>query len=387
MNSPKLTILSATFIVYLTISGCVEFIHTKSSNSQDEVNKTLEITSLEPFEQSHELNKIQAILYAQNLLWLGTPKGLYTFSYPSMEMELPIDQPYLEGESIIGLLADSNGTIYANSRKTGLHALPKGDTKFFSTNSSRIRAMVLSTEGDAVYCATSHGIDVFENNRWRNIKIRSQSKFASQANDVTSIAVDGKDNFWLGTTFGVYRMKGESKFDFVYGDYQIVQSNMIIDERGNSPLGGNLLYSISYSPQKNRLLLNSNGGLSIINTPENFKKKKAWINYTGDHTTSRMFNGQIESAPVKGNSPLPNNFIKLSIEIGDSLFIGSDEGLAQFDENSKSWSLYNIDNQLSGDQVLSLYNIELTGEHLLLVGTSGGLSIIKGASNQPKEES
>ena len=45
--------------------------------------------------------------------------------------------------------------------KTGLHALPKGDTKFFSTNSSRIRAMVLSTEGDAVYCATSHGIDVF----------------------------------------------------------------------------------------------------------------------------------------------------------------------------------------------------------------------------------
>ena len=100
-----------------------------------------------------------------------------------------------------------------------------------------------------------------------------------------------------------------------------------------------------------------------------------------------MFNGQIESSPVKGNSPLPNNFIKLSIEIGDSLFIGSDEGLSQFDENSKSWSLYNIDNQLSGDQVLSLYNIELTGEHLLLVGTSGGLSIIKVASNQPKEES
>ena len=76
MNSPKLTILSATFIVYLTISGCVEFNHTKSSNSQDEVNKTLEITSLELFEQSHELNKIQSILYAQDLLWLGTPKGL-----------------------------------------------------------------------------------------------------------------------------------------------------------------------------------------------------------------------------------------------------------------------------------------------------------------------
>ena len=50
---------------------------------------------------------------------------------------------------------------------------PKDTKFFFSTNSSRIRAMVLSTEGDAVYCATSHGIDVFENNRWRNI---SQTK-------------------------------------------------------------------------------------------------------------------------------------------------------------------------------------------------------------------
>ena len=134
-------------------------------------------------------------------------------------------------------------------------------------------ALLLNEKG-YVSCAAAANIFVFENNRWRNIKVRSQSKFASQANDVTSIAVDGKDNFWLGTTFGVYRMKGESKFDFLYGDYQIVQSNMIIDERENSPLGGNLLYSISYSSQKNRLLLNSNGGLSIINTPENFKKKK-----------------------------------------------------------------------------------------------------------------
>ena len=131
--------------------------------------------------------------------------------------------------------------------------------------------MILNPKGDAVYCATSHGVDIFENNAWRNIKIKSDSKFASQANDVTSIAVDNKGQYWLGTTFGVYRMKSENKFDFLFGDYQIVQSNMIIDERGNSPLSGNLLYSITYSPQTNRLLLNSNGGLSIINSPENIK--------------------------------------------------------------------------------------------------------------------
>ena len=387
MNSPKFAILSVTILVYGLIAGCVELIKKKSNNSDKISSETISLSSLEPFGQAYELNRIQAILYTDNLLWLGTPNGLYTFSYPSMKMEVLDDAPYLKGENIVGLLSDSNGTIYANSKKTGLHALPKGDTKFFSTGSSRIRAMTLNPKGDAVYCATSHGIDIFENNAWRNIKIKSLSKFTSQANDVTSIAVDNKGNYWLGTTFGLYKMINENKFEFVFGDYQIVQSNMIIDERGNSPLGGNLLYSVTYSPKSNRLLLNSNGGLSIINGPENYKKKNAWINYTGDHTTSRMISGQIESVPVKGNSPLPNNFIKLSMEIGDSLFIGSDEGLATYEHNTKSWNLYNIDNQLSGDQILSLYSLEKTEENLLFVGTSGGLSIIKIISNHHKEES
>lgn len=387
MNSPKFAVLSITILIYSLLAGCVELVKNQSNNSKISKSETISLSSLEPFGQSYELNRIQAILYARDQLWLGTPNGLYTFSYPSIEIEVPNDAPYLEGENIIGLLSDSNGTIYANSKKTGLHALPKGDTKFFSTGSSRIRAMVLSPKGDSVYCATSHGIDIFEKNAWRNIKIKSRGKFTSQANDVTSIAVDNKGQYWLGTTFGLYKMINENKFDFLFGDYQIVQSNMIIDERGNSPLGGNLLYSIAYSPQSNRLLLNSNGGLSVINGPENYKKKNAWVNYTGDHTTSRMVSGQIESVPVKGNSPLPNNFIKLSMEIGDSLFIGSDEGLATLERNTGSWNLYNIDNQLSGDQVLSLYSLEKTGENLLFVGTSGGLSIIKIISNHQKEES
>ena len=78
---------------------------------------------------------------------------------------------------------------------------------------------------------------------------------------------------------------------------------------------------------------------------------------------------------------------KISFWMNASLYIGSDEGLAKFDRKTKSWNLYNIDNQLSGDQVLSLYNLELSGERLLLVGTSSGLSILKIISSRLKEES
>ena len=386
MNSPKFTLLLTTILIYCLLSGCVELIQKSSSTLESTDNGNLNLKSVEPFGKKYDLNRIQAILYARDLLWLGTSDGLYTFSYPSMEMDNLADKPYLRGKSIIGLISDLNGTIYANSSKTGLHALPAGDTKFFSTGSSKIRAMTLDPSGNAIYCATSHGIDIFENNSWRNIKIKSNSKFASQSNDVTSIAVDKRGDYWLGTTFGIYKMVGEKKFDFLYGDYQIIQGNMIIDERGNSPLGGNLLYSITYSPTNDRLLFNTNGGLSEINSPKKYKTKKAWNIYTGDHTTSRMIAGQIESVPIKGNSPLPNNFIKLSLEIGDNLFIGSDEGLAQFNRKTKSWNLYDMDNQLSGDKVLSLYSLSQSGIHLLLVGTSGGLSILQIPPSQLKEE-
>ena len=387
MNLPKFTFLLTTFFMYFLLAGCVELVYKSSSNRTSSDKKKISLESVEPFGKSYELNRIQAILYANDLLWLGTPNGLYTFNYPSMEMDNLPKETYLKDENIIGLIVDSNGTIYANSLKTGMHALPKGDNTFFSTSSSRIRAMALSPSGNAIYCATSHGIDIFENNTWRNIKVKSSSKFASQSNDVTSIAVDKQGNYWLGTTFGVYKMINERKFDFLYGDYQIVQGNMIIEERGNSPLSGNLLYSIGYSPVNDRLLFNTNGGLSELNSPNNYKTAKAWNVFTGDHVTSRMISGQIESVPVRGNSPLPNNFIKLSIEIGDNLFVGSDEGLAQFNRKNGSWNLYNIDNKLSGDEVLSLYNLNQPDGNLLLVGTSGGLSILGITTNQFKEES
>ena len=181
-------------------------------------------------------------------------------------------------------------------------------------------------------------------------------------------------------------MASENRFDFIFGDYQIVSGNLVVNERGNSPLGGNLFYSATFNTESNRLLFGTNGGLSEINQPESFKAKDNWKVYTGNHTTSKMTNGKIQSVAVSGNSPLPTNFIKLSLEIGDNLFIGSDEGLVRLNRKTGDWIHYNIDNELGGDQILSLYSTDLKFTKLLFVGTSGGLSILQVSESQPKEE-
>lgn len=370
----------------LFVGGCVKLTQKPQTHSVASKAQTSNFKSIEPFKQSSQLNRIQSIIYHRDLLWLGTPKGLYSFHYPSMNMENLSDKPYLPNENIINLATSADGTLYALAEKTGLHALPAGSTEFFSTRSTKIRDIVIKPGDSSVYCATSHGVDVFQGNSWRNIRIKSTSKFASQANDITAITVDNSGTFWLGTTFGLYRMASENRFDFIFGDYQIVSGNLVVNERGNSPLGGNLFYSATFNAESNRLLFGTNGGLSEINQPEKFKVKGNWKIYTGNHTTSKMTNGKIQSVAVSGNSPLPTNFIKLSLEIGDNLFIGSDEGLARLNRKTGDWMHYNIDNQLGGDQILSLYSTDLKFKKLLFVGTSGGLSILQVSESQPKEE-
>lgn len=386
---PLRSVVVIAYIVFHSFltGGCVKLIEKKQVDSTKRGNQTYSFQTIEPFKQSPQLNRIQAVIYHRDLLWLGTPKGLYSFNYPSMDMENLPDKPYLPEESITDLSASADGTLYALSKKTGLHALPLGSNEFYSTGSTKIRDIVIKPGDNAVYCATSHGVDVFQGSSWRNIRVKSTSKFASQANDITAITVDSKGTFWLGTTFGLYRMANDNSFDFIYGDYQIVSGNLVINERGNSPLGGNLFYSTSFNSESNRILFSTNGGLSEVSPPEDYKNKNNWKVYTGNHSTSKMINGKIQSVPILGNSPLPTNFIKLSLEIGDNLFIGSDEGLAHLNRRTGDWIQYNIDNQLGGNQVLCLYSSDLKFRKLLFVGTSGGLSILQVSEGQPKEES
>lgn len=387
MNSRDTLIFVIVFVLLILLSGCVQLVKKSDPQSSHSLPNLGTFKSIEPFVQSPRLNRIQAILFHRNLLWLGTPDGLYSFEYPSMQPNELREQTHLSGESVTALAVNREDTLFAVGSKTGLHALPNNSNEFYSTGSTKVRDIAIAPGDSAVYCATSHGIDIFQNDTWRNIKIVSSSKFASQANDLTAITVDSTGTWWLGTTFGLYRMNSAGNFDFVFGDYQIISGSLIINERGNSPLGGNLFYSINFSQKSNRLLLNTNGGLAEISPPENYTNDKNWKIYSGDHTTSKMIDGQIQSIPVKGNSPLPNNFIKLSLEIGDNLYIGSDDGLAHFNRQTQSWSHYNIDNQLSGDQVLSLYSMSQPDHELLFVGTSGGLSILQIPKSQPKEES
>jgi ligand-binding sensor domain-containing protein len=280
---------------------------------------------------------------------------------------------YLE-EHKITRLVEVDGVIYAVSASKGLLYLPFRSPNFSQAESPRIRDILVPANDKALYCATSHGIDVFRNGSWSNIRISSNHEFQSNANDVLALAQDSQGNIWIGTSFGLYRMTTPGSFTFLYGDYQIVQGTTIINRQGNSPLQGNLFYNI-WSDQKSGLLLfSTNGGLAILKNPAGFNNNSEWIVYTGEHNRSVMQQSTIVTVPQPGNSPLPSNFVQTAIQVGNTIYIGTESGLSAIKDGK--WHTYNLDNGLAGDNIKALYLHETETKQILYVGTNGGLSVI-----------
>jgi ligand-binding sensor domain-containing protein len=368
------------FILTLSASGCLKLVEKNVSKPSRESLPKIRVHEFFPDEPAK--NEILSVFAKKGILWTGTKQGLFAYALPTLRPLLK--QPYLSGQKIIDLAGSDSGSLYAVSSSKGLYSLAPGESKFIHTGSTLVRDAYVPKNSDTVYCATSHGIDILESGTWRNIRIVNRSEFGSQANDVQTLTQDKNGFFWLGTGFGVYRMKTESDFDFLYGNFQIIQGNTVINRPGNSPLGGNLFYHVETDPQRDLLLFATNGGLSILKKSAQPKIRKNWKLYTGNHTVSRMTPEGLQEFPLKGNSPLPTNFIKRALFVDDSLYIGTDQGLILLRDGN--WTVYNLDNAMPGDQIHDLFHYETIRSDIVYVGTSGGLAEFNEEKHMPQEE-
>jgi len=369
-----------TLVLIFAISGCLKLVKKEEPPATGEVFP--EVRVHEFFPEDPAKNEILSVYAKQGTLWTGTREGLFAYSLPALR---PLQkQAYLAGQKIIDLAGSESGTLYALSSAKGLYSLTPGESIFTHTGSTLVRDIFIPKNSDTVYCATSHGMDILENGTWRNIRVVNKTEFGSQANDVQSLTQDNSGHFWLGTQFGVYRMNGESDFDFLYGNFQIIQGNTVINRPGNSPLGGNLFYHVQTDPKKDLLLFATNGGLSILKEPSQMKVRKNWKLYTGSHTVSRMTPDGLQEFPLKGNSPLPTNFINRALFVDDSLYIGTNEGLILLRDGN--WKVYNLDNAMPGDQIHDLFHYETIRSDIVYVGTSGGLAEFNEEKHMPHEE-
>lgn len=350
----------------LLLAGCFTPGSKVEKSSSD---SALRLDSRELFEGNFAANSIFSVMEARGELWVGTSNGLFTFQLKTYK---PLNS-YLVGQKVIDLAVGQSATVYAAVEDKGLFYLPVGESKFYAVPGGKPRKITIAPGTDDVYCATANGIGLWSNSMWIRIEVQANGEFASRANDVTSLAFDHKGALWIGTNFGVYRKTG-NKFDFYYGNYQIIQGNSVVNHAGNSALSGNLVFDIRKHPSNNQLLFSTNGGLSLLLEPDQASSASSWMTYTGDHTQTVMHMGELQERPTKGNSPLTTNFINNALGFSDYLLIGTDNGL--FFVRDRQFVRYSLENQLAGDTIHDLYHVSNVDNDVVYIATNGGLSVL-----------
>ena len=367
--------LFINLMVILSLYGCLPSSPSKINESNPNQNPSFsKFKNKEFFPNDFAKNQVLSILKDEDLLWTGTTDGIYVYDSKTLKESSNFSLPLLKGHKVIKIIKSLDQSIFAISEQKGLYHLPPEATSFYHTGSSKMRDAIVKKGTNIIYCATSHGIDVWQNQTWRNIKvIQSLREFQSKANYLTSIAQDSSGSFWLGTEFGVFQMKG-SKFSFFFGDYQIIQGSSLINKKGNSPLGGNLFYNIS-TTEDGQVFFSTNGGVNILQDCKSPNSNSNWKLYDTDHTKSRMSADGIEEFSVRGNSPLPSNFISIVKKLDNDLLVGTKEGLGIF-SNGK-WEIQNLEKNLSGDRIFDIFVDKQENPTTAYIATNGGLTILK----------
>ncbi len=155
------------FFIFFSF-GCLE-IQGPTQQVKQPTRSSLSISNKEFFPNNLRLNQVFSVLTALGSIYVGTSDGIYSFSLPDFKPQRE-KKPYLSGHKITGLALGDSAHLFAISEKKGLFVLYPGENDFQHTGSTMVRDMAIPKGSNLVYCATSHGVDIYEDGKWTNIK-------------------------------------------------------------------------------------------------------------------------------------------------------------------------------------------------------------------------
>ncbi len=251
-----------------------------------------------------DIPNVSSIAFENNFVWIGTNSGLIKFDKTTGE----------------NFFYDTTNSKLPGNLITSI-AIDKAGNKWIG----------VSTEWNSSSYAGG-GLAKFDGKIWT---VYNTSNSGLPDNLVTSIAIDGNENKWIGTN------KGLAKFD----ENNSKETSWTIYNSSNSGLPFNTINSIAIDGSGNKWIGTNGGGLAKF-----------------DSTNWNVYNAS--------NSGLPDDGITaITIDGSGSKWIGTDEGLVKFDETN--WTIYNSSNsELPDDDVTSIAVDESSN---IWVGTKGGL--------------
>ena len=315
-------------------------------------------------------------------IWFGTwDSGLQVF-FPETQIlqnyqNDPLDPYSLSNNEVVSILVDSSGVLWVGNEFGGINKAILNTFDFGyhhhleSNPNSPAKGIVSSFVEDQdglIWIGTLGGLSSWDrdNNTWKNIYQVEEAEL-----EVRSLYVDHKDRLWVGTEEDLYLYNRDSN-EFIPFNAPVVMW-MTEDNQGNFwlatkkglfefyPESGELIFIFKGISWKIMVFEDSDGNI--------------WVGSSGD--------GVDVLDPPSGNwhhyehdpenfSSLSGNFVETIYQdsAGD-LWIGTNNGLNKFDQETNSFSHFYVPDGLPHNYVMGILEDSEGG---LWLSTLGGLS-------------
>lgn len=301
-------------------------------------DKFNDIESLPNMPNSLQSNSVTAIAKNNlNRLWIGMDGGgldIYdlkkrTFSHTNDKINSKIKG--LKGLDVQTVFFDSNNNLWLGTWNSGIYFLKKGSNSFVNYNvnntkgkitSNRILSFSEDSKGTIWIGSFLKGLHSYDlkTQKFNYYQSKSFTDKKIIYSNIRSVFVDYKDQIWLGTTRGLFKVINDGKNSNVFSIKEIIPNDLNITKRLTSILS---LYE------------DSNHNL--------------WIGTDGDG----LFQYNLENKKIKGfgkEAGLSQETVASIIQSKDgSLWVGGNKGLSKIDLKNEN----TVTNYTTNDGLLS----------------------------------
>jgi len=303
---------------------------------------------------------------ADSNIWIGSNKGLYRFASGKLTN---INDPILENfidlsiNSIIQLSRDimwvgtaNNGILeYKLSHKKWTHIKQQGQVPSINGINSNNVIDLYRGKNSKVYIGTDFGLNIYDINKgiFSSHVFDEGNPFAISSNFVSEIYEDHLGNIWIGTNGG-----GINKYNSTKRVFHHYMKNVNIE----SSIISNEIQSI----------FQDNSGILWVGTRVGLSKfdllKQNFNHYQFDQGTI---------------SSISRNIIWSILAEGETIWVGSNEGLNRFNRESNINQAFTptilVNNENRNNAIYSLLR---ENDNTLLLGTDGGLYYFNTTTNK-----
>ena len=320
-------------------------------------------------------NNITAICESENgNVWIGTDKGLFNFNNPDENEDLDVNSKFLD-LNVWALCRDKSKKIWIGTYGQGLKKIDLKTKSIVSIPIKSkinlpsfyryVKSIMKDNDGNLWIGYWGSGLikynpDKDEFSSWINDENSSNSL---SYNDIWSLYEDSKENIWVGTYGGGLNLYNKENETF----YRLLSSS-----KNKTGLSSNSIYSICESKNSKQKV---NDNLIILWLGTSKGLNKLIIDNSDRVDNLNQIKAKIKVYTI--NEGLSDNSVKSITEDNDGkLWLGTANGLSQFDPETEKFINYSNSDGLSGNN-FNFTSSYLTKDGSILLGGVKGLNIFK----------